>query len=121
MSLSPDFPDHYKTKILLKMAGHAGVFSLIKLWAQCQFRRTERIEKPAEIVAAIADWEADPDQLETALIESGFARREGDTFILHQWEDQNKKLFTSYANGKKGGKPKSESPKALKKPAALKL
>ena len=79
------------------------------------------IEKPAEIVAAIADWEADPDQLETALIESGFARREGDTFILHQWEDQNKKLFTSYANGKKGGKPKSESPKALKKPAALKL
>jgi len=63
MILSPDFCDHYKTKILLRLAGHAGVFSLLKLWSQCQFRKCERIEKPAEIVAAIADWEGDPMQL----------------------------------------------------------
>ena len=66
MILSPDFPDHYKTKILLRLAGHAGVFSLLKLWSQCQFRKCERIEKPADIVAAIADWTGDPDQLEVA-------------------------------------------------------
>ena len=121
MILSPDFPDHYKTKILLRLAGHAGVFSLLKLWSQCQFRKCERIEKPAAIVAAIADWEGDPDQLENALIESGYARREGDALVLHQWQDQNKKLFANYRNGKKGGRPKSDAPKPQKKPVGMRL
>jgi hypothetical protein len=121
MILSPDFCDHYKTKILLRLAGHAGVFSLLKLWSQCQFRKTERIEKPPDIVAAIADWQGDPDQLEQALIESGYARREGDALIMHQWQDQNKKLFANYRNGKKGGRPKTDEPKSLKKVAAIKL
>jgi hypothetical protein len=121
MILSPDFCDHYKTKILLRLAGHAGVFSLLKLWSQCQFRKCERIEKPADIVAAIADWTGDPDQLENALIESGYARREGDALVLHQWQDQNKRLFSNYKNGKKGGRPKSEAPKPIKKPAGMRL
>ena len=114
MILSPDFPDHYKTKILLRLAGHAGVFSLIKLWC-------ERIEKPADIVAAIADWTGDPDQLENALIESGYARREGDALVLHQWQDQNKRLFSNYKNGKKGGRPKNDPPKPIKKPVGMRL
>lgn len=121
MILSPDFPDHYKTKILIKLAGHSGVFSLLKLWAQCQFRRSERIDKPTEIIAAIADWQGEPEQLEKALIESGYARRDGEAFILHQWQDQNKKLFSNYANGKKGGRPKSDTPKPTKKPAGMRL
>jgi len=114
MILSPDFPDHYKTKILLKLAGHAGVFSLIKLWAQCQFRRTERIEKPAEIVAAIADWEGDPMAFEHALIKAGFAHREGSDFVLHQWAEHNKRILNSWDNGSKGGRPKEEAPKPKK-------
>ena len=121
MILSPDFCDHYKTKILLRLAGHAGVFSLLKLWSQCQFRKSERIEKTADIIAAIADWEGDPMQLENALVESGYARREGDALVLHQWQDQNKKLFANYRNGKKGGRPKSDTPKPAKKPAGMRL
>jgi hypothetical protein len=121
MILSPDFCDHYKTKILLRLAGHAGVFSLLKLWSQCQFRKCERIEKSADIIAAIADWTGDPDQLENALVESGYARREGDALVLHQWQDQNKKLFANYRNGKKGGRPKSDTPKPVKKPAGMRL
>ena len=111
MILSPDFPDHYKTKILLKIGGHAAVFSLLKLWSQCQFRKSERIEKPKEIIAAIADWDGDPQLLESALIQSGYARRDGDCFILHQWQEQNKRLLANQANGKKGGRPKEESKK----------
>jgi hypothetical protein len=121
MILSPDFCDHYKTKILLRLAGHAGVFSLLKLWSQCQFRKCERIEKTADIIAAIADWEGDPMQLENALVESGYARREGDALVLHQWQDQNKRLFSNYKNGKKGGRPKSDTPKPIKKPAGMRL
>jgi hypothetical protein len=121
MILSPDFPDHYKTKILLRMAGHAGVFSLIKLWSQCQFRRSERLDKSPEIVAAIADWDGDPMVLERALIESGFARRDGDALIMHQWQDQNKRLFANQTNGAKGGRPKSSESKSLKKPSPFKL
>ena len=121
MILSPDFCDHYKTKILLRLAGHAGVFSLLKLWSQCQFRKCERIEKPAAIVAAIADWTGDPDQLENALVESGYARREGDALVLHQWQDQNKRLFSNYKNGKKGGRPKNDPPKPTKKPVGMRL
>jgi hypothetical protein len=121
MILSPDFPDHYKTKILLRLAGHAGVFSLIKLWSQCQFRRSERLDKSPEIVAAIADWDGDPMVLERALIESGFARRDGDALIMHQWQDQNKRLFANQTNGSKGGRPKNSDPKSLKKPSPFKL
>ena len=106
MILSPDFCDHYKTKILLRIGGHAAVFSLLKLWSQCQFRKTERIEKPPDIIAAIADWHGDPLALEDALIQSGYARREGDSFVLHQWQDQNKRLFSNRENGQKGGRPK---------------
>ena len=112
MILSPDFPDHYKTKILIRLAGHAGVFSLIKLWSQCQFRRSERLDKSPEIVAAIADWDGDPMVLEHALIESGFARRDGDALVMHQWQEEN---------GLKGGRPKNSEPKSLKKRSPFKL
>lgn len=107
MILSPDFCDHYKTKILISLAGHSGVFSLLKLWSQCQFRKSEKIEKPTAIVAAIAGWEGDPVVFENALIEAGFAHRNGDVLIMHQWEQTNQKLFSSFNNGKKGGRPKS--------------
>jgi hypothetical protein len=124
MILSPDFCDHYKTKILIKLAGHAGVYSLLKLWGQCQFRRSERLEKPPEIIATIADWNDDPVKLEKALIESGYAKREGKTLIMHDWENQNKKIISNYTNGKKGGRPKSSGStdsKSEKKPFAFKL
>ena len=106
MILSPDFCDHYKTKILIRLGGHAAVFSLLKLWSQCQFRKKEIIEKPPEIIAAIADWDGDPLILESSLINAGYAKREGNKFILHQWETQNKKLLSNQENGKKGGRPK---------------
>lgn len=121
MILSPDFCDHYKTKILLRLAGHAGVFSLLKLWSQCQFRKSERIDKPADIVAAIADWSGDPNQLENALVESGYARRDGESLILHQWEHQNRKLFSNAKNGKSGGRPKTSLKNEPKKPVGMRL
>jgi hypothetical protein len=114
MILSPDFCDHYKTKILISLAGHEGVFCLLKLWSQCQFRKCEVFEKPPNIIAAIAGWSGDPIKLEEALISSGFAKRSGDRFTLHQWQDQNKKLLTSSANGKKGGRPKTSKPEEPK-------
>lgn len=121
MILSPDFCDHYKTRLLIRLAGHAGVFSLLKLWAQCQFRKSERIDKPPHVVAAIADWDGDPDVLESALKEAGFGHREGDTFIMHQWEQHNVKLTTNWANGKKGGRPKERQNQQTKKPTGMKL
>jgi hypothetical protein len=120
MILSPDFCDHYKTKILIRLAGHSGVFSLLKLWGQCQFRRSERLEKPPEIIAAIADWNGDPKEFEKALIESGYARRDGKTLIMHDWESQNKKIISNYSNGQKGGRPKANE-KEGKKPFNFKL
>ena len=115
MILSPDFCDHYKTKILIRLAGYEGVFCLLKLWSQCQFRKSEVIEKSPEIISAIAGWSGDPITIEKALIESGFAKRNGEKFILHQWQDQNKKLLTSSANGKKGGRPKIDKKDEKKK------
>jgi hypothetical protein len=106
MILSPDFPDHYKTKILIKLAGYEGVYCLLKLWAQCQFRKSEIIEKNSEIIAAISGWSGDPKTLEDALVASGYARRQGERFIMHQWQETNRKLLSSSQNGKKGGRPK---------------
>ena len=120
MILSPDFPDHYKTKLLLRLGGHAAVFSLLKLWAQCQFRKSERIEKPAQIVAAIADWAGDPEAFEAALCEAGFAHRDGSTLVMHQWEEHNGKLSSAWTNGKKGGRPK-EKTEYKQKPKGMKL
>jgi hypothetical protein len=120
MILSPDFPDHYKTRVLIRLAGYEGVFSLIKLWAQCQFRRSERIEKSPKVVAAIADWNGDPLVLENALKEAGFAHREGDTFVMHQWEKHNSKLTSNWSNGKKGGRPK-EQQQITKRQTGMKL
>jgi hypothetical protein len=108
MILSPDFPDHYKTRILIRLAGHSGVYSLLKLWSQCQFRKCEKITKPPAVIAAIADWEGDPEALENALTESGYGHREGDSFVLHQWEEHNARLTGAWTNGKKGGRPKTE-------------
>ena len=114
MILSPDFCEHYKTKILIRLAGHEGVFCLLKLWSQCQFRKNEVFEKSPDIISAIAGWSGDPTQLEKALIDSGFAKRSGEKFILHQWQDSNKKLLTSPANGKKGGRPKINKTEEVK-------
>ena len=111
MILSPDFCDHYKTRILIRLGGKEAIFSLLKLWAQCQFRRCERIDKPPAIIAAIADWDGEPDKLEEALTESGFAHRDGGALVLHQWEEHNAKLSAAWSNGKKGGRPASQEKK----------
>jgi hypothetical protein len=116
MIICPSFPDHWKTRVLRSLAGDAGVLCLLRLWGHCQNRKSQKFDGSAAIVSAIALWDGEPEKLENALIESKYAIREGDTFILHEWEQHNRKLVTSYENGKKGGKPpKTDSEKTVKR------
>jgi hypothetical protein len=42
------------------------------------------------------------------MLEAGFVRRDGDTLIVHEWDQYNASLFANWSNGKKGGRPKNK-------------
>lgn len=109
MIVDPDFPDHWKTRMLVDLLGgdEAAPVYLIRLWAHCQNRRIATFENlPHAALKALCRYPGHSNKLESALATSGFVRREGAFLHVLAWEEYNASLIANWSNGKKGGRPK---------------
>jgi len=108
MIVEPDFPDHWKTQLLVNLTGqkHAPL-AVIRLWAHCQQRRTARFPAYTEtILASVTRWDAPGITAMDALSQSGWIDLlpEGG-FEVHEWAEVNGKLVSNWRNGATGGRP----------------
>lgn len=111
MIVSPDFLDHWKTQLLVDKLGgdQSAPLRVVRLWSHCQNRRKHIFPAmTSAVLKAVCHYRGDADRLESAMLEAGFIRRDGDTLIVHEWDRYNASLFANWINGKKGGRPKSK-------------
>lgn len=109
MIVSPDFPSHWKTQLLIRLTGtHESVLCLLKFWAHCQNRKTHRFTgiNPS-VLASICNWAGEPEKLWNAMLESKFIEVDGEQLIAHQWNEYNGTLISNWKNGSLGGRPKN--------------
>lgn len=134
MIVEPDFLNHWKTRTFVAAVmgycktqwkptenpnvtqwetqpfptdGPVGI--LLRLWAHCQQRKASRFDKMTPLtLAAICEWQGDPEWLMETLEEVGFVDREGSQVVAHDWDEANAKLVRNWRNGMKGGRPKNE-------------
>ena len=109
MIVDPDFPDHWKTRMLVDAldGDEAAPVYLLRLWAHCQNRRTAAFENlPQAALKALCRFPGHPNKLESSLAASGFVRREDQILIVVGWEEYNASLIANWSNGRKGGRPK---------------
>lgn len=109
MIVDPDFPDHWKTRMLVDAldGDEAAPVYLLRLWAHCQNRRTAAFDNlPQTALKALCRFPGHSNKLESSLAASGFVRREDQTLIVVGWEEYNASLIANWSNGRKGGRPK---------------
>lgn len=109
MIVEPDFPDHWKTRLLIDSldGDEAAPLYVIRLWAHCQQRKTNIFQTlTPSALKALCRYPGHPNKLESCLVSSGFVRRESDgCLIVHEWDKYNASLIASWNNGKMGGRP----------------
>jgi len=80
---------------------------ILRLWGHCQEQKTHRFPKlSAGALAAICCFKTSPEMLWLAMQTAGFILVKNTTVEVHQWDEYNAGLITSWNNGKKGGRPK---------------
>jgi len=107
MIIEPDFLDHWKTRLLIRLLDtEAAPTYVIRLWSHCQTRKTNRFQDwNPEILAAVCKWPGDAQQFWGAMMQT-FCRQQERDVIAHQWDEVNAGLIASWSNGGKGGRPK---------------
>ena len=111
MIVDPDFPDHWKTRMLVDMldGDESAPVYLLRLWAHCQNRRNHTFENlPQAALKALCRFPGHANKFESSLAASGFVRREDTVLIVIGWEEYNASLIANWTNGKLGGRPKKE-------------
>jgi hypothetical protein len=109
MIVRPDFPDHFKTRMLVDLTGDRGApVMLLRLWGHCQQRRASRFKNlsPATLKAICRADEIDADRFHSIMVQTGFIDLEGDETVVHDWDEVNGALLRNWENGKKGGRPR---------------
>lgn len=108
MIVSPDFPFHWKTLLLIRLTGgHECVLCLLKFWAHCQNRKTHRFPgMNPSVLSAICGWTGDAKLFWDAMAQT-FIDVKDNEVIAHQWDEYNSPLICSWRNGEKGGRPKN--------------
>lgn len=109
MIVHPDFLDHWKTKKLVELLEDPGAPLLIlRLWAYCQKSKKSVFEKMDPFrLKSVCHAQIDGDKLMQILTECGFVRIEEGQFVVHDWEQVNRSLFSSWNNGRLGGRPET--------------
>jgi hypothetical protein len=107
MIIEPDFLDHWKTRLLMRLLNtEAAPNYVIRLWSHCQTRKTNKFpEWSPEILASVCRWPGDADQFWSAMMQT-FCRSEDGHLIAHEWDEVNASLIAAWSNGGKGGRPK---------------
>lgn len=122
MIVDPDFPDHWKTRMLVDALGgdEAAPVYLLRLWGHCQNRKTASFDSlPSAALKALCRFPGHANKLESSLASSGFIRRDDQVLTVIGWENYNASLIANWTNGKAGGRPrgkKAGTPDAPKKP-----
>lgn len=113
MIVDPDFPDHWKTRLLVDSldGDEVAPIYVIRLWAHCQHRRMNAFQNiTAAALKALCRYPGHPNKLEAGLMASGFVRREDGVLIVHEWDSYNASLIASWNNGSRGGRPPKNQP-----------
>lgn len=107
MIVQPDFADHWKTELLIRLCGtEAAVRCLLRFWSHCQNRRQwEFTNLTPEILASICRWQGEAQVFWDAMNQT-FIDRTGDTHTAHEWSEINSQLTHNWEAGKKGGRPR---------------
>jgi hypothetical protein len=107
MIVSPDFLDHWKTRMLIDALGdNCAPIYVIRLWAHCQNRKTHILPSDnPEVTKAICQAPHDAKLFHSAMIAAGFIEVLDGKTVAHEWDSVNAYLINSWANGKKGGRP----------------
>lgn len=111
MLIDSTFPDHWKVRELKRISGHIEAMEwIIRLWVGCQVRKSFCFEvfDQAEIVA-ICDYNGDPGAFVDWLLKVRILDREDTQLVAHGFEERNPQLVANWNNGKKGGRPKTQS------------
>ena len=111
MVVTPDFLDHWKTRMLVDLldGDELAPFYVIRIWAHCESRRAWEFDRlPAAGLKSMCRFNGEALALETALIEAGFIEREGDRLSVPKWAEKNAALIAAWVNGKKGGRPRKK-------------
>jgi hypothetical protein len=107
MIIEPDFLDHWKTRLLMRLLDtDAAPNYVIRLWSHCQTRKTNIFpEWSPVILSSVCRWPGDADVFWSAMLQT-FCRIEDGHLVAHQWDEVNAGLICSWSNGAKGGRPK---------------
>jgi hypothetical protein len=88
--LLPDYPDHWKTVLMLKLCGSDAVRMHLRLMGYA------RIHSPLGVlgsdtkkIAAIAHFEGNHEEYAAKMVECGYFDLTDDGYSLHQWEHHN--------------------------------
>ena len=107
MIIEPDFLDHWKTRLLMRLLETDSAPNyVIRLWSHCQTRKTNIFpEWSPVILSSVCRWPGDADLFWSAMLQT-FCRVEDGYLIAHQWDEVNASLIAAWSNGGKGGRPK---------------
>ena len=108
MILDPDFPDHWKVRMLVAMLGddELAPMYVIRLWCHCQNRRSVRFEGMTPMaLKGVCRFKGDAEALSQGMEQSGFIAWEDGALSVLKWEEYNKGIIANWTNGGKGGRP----------------
>lgn len=110
MIVDPDFLDHWRTRMVVDALDddEMAPLCILRLWAHCQARKSDRFEMPTAGLKAQCRYKGDAQKFEQALSEAGFVERDGKELHVLGWAEQNASLIAAWENGAKGGRPKSK-------------
>lgn len=111
MIVEPDFLDHWKTRLLVRLLGtETAPIHVIRLWAHCQSRKTDRFTgwKPT-VLASVCRWDGDAQIFWDSMVQT-YCFLDGDVLVVHDWAEVNRSLISAWNNGKNGGRPPSKKP-----------
>ena len=107
--VTPEFLDHWKTRMLVDelQGDETAPLLVLRLWAHCQVRKTHRLGRvSASALKSICRYNGSHEALWLALQNSGFIEVKHEQVDVHQWSVYNQGLINSWINGRKGGRPK---------------
>ncbi len=111
MIIEPDFPDHWKTEMLVQLSGdEIAVRCLIRLWAYCQYRKRWEFKDMIPVkMKGICKWSGCADKWWNALSASEWIDiYEDGSISVHEWDKYNSRLIHNWKVGVKGGRPKKK-------------
>lgn len=86
--ISCSFPEHYKTKKLMAIAGNAAPFSLICLWVYAARNKPDGFLDNMDSfdIEIASNWTGQPNQFFDALVKCKFLTVADEGYYLHDWE-----------------------------------